>query len=293
MNDGYRPYSDDGLPAAEEVTGTTYQDYSPHPKQPGWVAMLLSAIKLTFKEYSIVPVGRLRIDGNTRLFSYGLIPLIGFVLGLVWMGWVNIAISLRTSAFLTITLGLLFHYVIQAGLPLQYFGASCDAFFSRQRQDIQVRMLQDKRLRVPGLFSALMLALAEQIAFYYILIRSGIWRSLVAMLCVFVFARGLSSLFTLSLPPLIPEEDGDMKTLRTVQLILLIVLAVSAVGLILSGVWAAFVSLVVMAIAAYLSYLFIKNRFKGIMREMSGFMMSLSEVFGLLALTLPLGTFLW
>ena len=276
-----------------EDDGTTYESYK--GKRGGPRSGVFAAINVVLNERTVIPVTRPPVDGNTRLFTYAVYPLIGVILGLVMIVWVNIARLIPMSIYLTALIGLVLIYTLQVGLPLIGFGQTADALFSQRRMPDKMRILMARVLRPSAVVTSRLFAAVELTAFYYLFLffRFGLWRLLFAMLAVFVFARAIGSLLTLSLAPLEPEEDGDMKTLKLVQLILMITAGVAAVGLILTGVWAALVSLAVMIGISVLCHSYFRAKYHGITRKMSVFMVAAAEVIGLLALLLPLGSFLW
>ncbi|HHT44718.1 MAG TPA: adenosylcobinamide-GDP ribazoletransferase [Fastidiosipila sp.] len=292
MNDDYDPKFDT-LSDLDFREGEDYSDFSHRPNKPGLMGDILTAIKVMINERTVVPLAKPQVSGNVRLFTYAMYPLVGLIIGIVMMIWVNIAYVIPLSIFLTALIGVILVYAVQAGHPLIGFGQAADALFSSRRKETKMRILMGRTLRPSAVFAALLLAAGQLVAFFYLFIRMSIWRGLFSMLAVFILSRALGSLLTLSLAPLEPEEDGDMKTLRTVQTILYAMIALSAVGLILTGSWSALVSIVVIGLTQVLCHSHFNTRYRGITRKMSKFMVAASETLGLLALILPLGTFLW
>lgn len=292
MNDDYDPRFDT-LSDLDPHEGEDYSDYSHRPNKPGLMGDILTAIKVMLNERTVIPIAKPKVSGNVRLFTYAMYPLVGLIAGLLLMIWVNIARTIPMSVFLTALIALILYYAIQAGHPLIGFAQSSDALFSGHKKETKMRILMARSLRPSAVFAALLLAALQVVAFFYVYVRMTIWGALFAMLTIFILSRALGALLTLSLAPLEPEEDGDMKTLRTVQLILYIMIGLSAVGLILTGYWAALISIVVIGLTQIVIHSYFNARYRGITRKMSVFMVAVSETLGLLALLLPLGTFLW
>lgn len=274
-------------------------DVEPAHREPkkqqhgGFLPDLLAAVNVVLAERTVIPLTKKKVTGNVRLYTYAMLPLIGVLVGLVFMVWINMARAVSFGGYIAILLGLLLIYTIQAGLPLSGFGQATDVIFSGRRVEQQLKMLVSPLMRPSALFSGLLYAAVHLTVLYYLVLQQRIWPAMFAVLTIAVFARAIGALIALSLEPLEPEADGDRNTLKRAQMILLVTTALSAVGLVLTGTWSTLPSLALMIIAVVLCQRYFRRRFTGITNKLAVFMMAITEVVGLLALLLPLGRFLW
>lgn len=254
---------------------------------------LFAAINVVIAERTVIPLTKKKVTGNVRLYTYAMLPLIGVIVGLAFMAWINIARVVSFGGYIAILLGLLLIYTIQAGLPLSGFGQAADAIFSGRRVELQLKMLVSPLMRPSALFSGLLYAAVHLTVLYYLILQQHIWPAMVAVLVVAVFARAIGSLIALSLEPLEPEADGDRGALKRAQMILLVTTALSAIGLILTGTWSTLPSLALMITTVVLCQRYFRRHFTGITNKLGIFTMAITELVGLLALLLPIGRFLW
>jgi len=235
--------------------------------------------------FSIIPVPKI---WDTTAFAWVMpsFPGVGFVIGLLWYGVVQALIYLDVPLMLQAALIFLFPAVISGFIHIDGFMDTADAIFSRAELAKKQEILKDSHV---GAFAVIMLGVYLLVGFaaVYSVFDAAISINPVVFIFIPVLSRSLTGIVLLIAKPMKPTGFGAMFRENTKWyhiFILFCVLFLSILlGLLAGGMMVvyAFAALIFGGVA--LSF-YVLKQMGGISGDLCGFVITVSELFALLAL---------
>lgn len=173
---------------------------------------LLNGFLLALQFFTIIPI-RKEIEMNERTVPWmvGSMPLIGFIIGVVTIVFVEITDKVFTISPLITAFLLLISFIMwTGGLHLDGWTDVSDAFFSYQDFDNRHRILKDPRVGAFGVLSLVVLLATKAFVLIDISYQFGI--EVIWFLWIPVLSRLMLSLLLIRMP--LAREDGLAYFLR-------------------------------------------------------------------------------
>ncbi len=240
---------------------------------------LLKGLAITFSMYSKIPVPIFEWKEEDMKYSMVFFPLIGIVIGGVYIGWYYAAASLGFGRSFTAAIAAVLPLVITGGIHMDGFLDTVDALSSYQSREVKLKILKDPHCGAFAVIGGLM----------YILILFGALteiKELIPCLLIafgFVLSRALSGLSLIWFPN--AKKEGTLHTFssaaqKKVTAVVLsgTVIVMVALMFIIGGVKG-----MVPAAAAILVFVYYRRmsdkKFGGITGDLAGFFLQLCELF--------------
>ena len=233
--------------------------------------------------YSILPVPKKNWDERWLPWVIPWMPVVGGLIGIVWYAVAHITVGwplpIRTATV------LLTPFVLSGLLHLDGYMDTADAYFSRRNLEEKKRILKDAHVGAFAVIALTSLFLLQFCAVETILIEK---KPLMAFLFIPVGARCATAIMLLQLPAM--EETGLAATFKknTGKRHVAFLTGLAAITLAAAGWFAVnilIVSLVVFA-AGLGVMIYLVSQFRGVSGDLCGCAITLSELFGLLSLSL-------
>jgi len=220
-------------------------------------------------------------------------PLVGVVIGAIW--WGASVLLLMPSFPLVIVAALLTvaPFFIAGFIHLDGYMDTSDALLSRRPLEDKLRILKDPTV---GAFAVVMLGILFllQFAAMFAVVDSGRFLALLITICVVSRCCSAFAIFVMRHMPISNYVAMLGKNVGMGNKMAVIIIAIGAVGF--SFLYAGVYGLIVCG-AVVLGYVWamrvVYRDFKGISGDLLGYALVISEVFGLIALALLQGVYLW
>lgn len=237
---------------------------------------MMSGFLLALQFFTIFPVKKELPLGRKEVTTmYVMLPVIGALIGLTMSGvYMLSADTLGFSPLLTATLLVVTGFILTGGLHLDGWADTADAYFSYQKVEKRVEILEDPRLGAFGTMALILLVLTKIGLVYEALIQSI--DIVYALIVVPLIARALLTICFASLPAgkesgLAAFFKGKLSTKVTVWVSGILTISILILYGIIFGKWLASA---ILAIVLGVSILYFgqwtKRNFHGITGDLSG-----------------------
>jgi len=254
---------------------------------------VFKALYMSFGMFSIIPMPK-SWDDSAAKHMMPWFPVVGLVIGVIWVGVGLLILIIETSMLFTYTSPLIFAGVVAftpffaAGfIHLDGYMDTSDAILSRRPFEDKLRILKDPHA---GSFAVIMIVVL--LIFQFAAAYEITWSPYLGLLAVIpVLSRCCTAMAVLCLRPL--KQEGYVYIFRPENAaphrIVTVVTATAA----LVGAWfIAYVAGIIVAAAVVLGYAVamacaMKSfEFKGISGDLAGFSLVIAELCGLVALAI-------
>lgn len=253
--------------------------------------MLFSGFKIAFSMYSKIPMPRTDWNEKNMRYSMCFFPLIGAVIGALFLGWCYLCSYLNFGLLLRLSGILVLPILVTGGIHLDGFIDTQDALSSYQSKERKLEILKDSHIGAFALISCIM---------YYI-VAFGIWSELdnnsILTLCFgFVLSRALSGFsvvtFDLAKDSGLAHAFSDASQKKVVRITMLCYALIAGLAMIYVG-GVIGISALLMAILVFHGYRMISyKQFGGITGDLAGWFLQLCEL-GMAIGALIGQTFIW
>ena len=236
--------------------------------------------------FSAIPLPRRAWDGDCKNLLLPCLPLVGIIIGALWWGIARLLILTGIHIVLTAAVFSLAPFFLTGFLHLDGYMDACDAIFSRRPLEEKLRILKDPHT---GAFAVIMLAVLFLLQFAASFSALSKTESLALVTVAGVLSRCGSALSFMCLKPLPQSEYAKIyrQDVKPAHKIFVIVVALAAV--VFSFCYAGIHGLI-LAASVVLGYTvamwFAYREFKGVSGDLTGFALVISELCGLLALSI-------
>jgi len=235
--------------------------------------------------YSIIPVPKNSWDEKNKHFVLQSLPLVGAIIGLIWYGLSLLILPLFMPIMLKSVLILFIPFFLSGFIHLDGYMDTADAVFSRRSLDEKKRILKDTHVGAFAVFAVSALLLFQLSAVYSIATSQNsvllfifipVVSRCIACIAVFrmkqVFETGYAASF----------RNGT-KPIHTIFICILMLICFIAAWF-LVGITA--LPLLTGAIAGLLTMWYLYRQFQGISGDLSGCIITVSELAALICLAL-------
>ncbi len=233
--------------------------------------------------FSILPVPKRNWDERCLQWVIPWMPVVGGLIGIAWyavaQGTVDLSLPLRSAVV------LLTPFVLSGFLHLDGYMDTADAYFSRRDLEEKRRILKDSHV---GAFAVI--ALACLLLFQFCIVETILAEKKPLMAFVFlpILSRCATGLMLLKLKPMSESGFAAMFKKNTGKrhfVFLGTLLAIALTGAFLSGGSVFLASVVVLTVGVSVM-LYLAKQFQGVSGDLCGCAITLSELSGLLAVSL-------
>jgi len=243
--------------------------------------MIFRAINIAFATYSRIPMPIIKNEQKaTEAMPYAIcfFPLIGAVIGGIWLLWLYLARLLGINVIITAVVATILPIIITGGIHMDGFCDITDAFSSWQTRERRLEILKDPHV---GAF-AIIGCCVYLLSYFGIMTAVSYSRTAIVLACTFMVERALSALALLYFKGARPGGMLDsfastaMKSVVTVSSV--IYLVIGAVLMAIADYRLAIVSAAVCALC-YLWYRVLSyKRLGGTTGDMAGWFVQITEL---------------
>ena len=250
---------------------------------------LIKGFFMSLSMFSIIPLPKI---WDRAAFSWVApsLPVVGFIIGLLWYGSVQVLIYLNIPLMLQATLIFLFPAMISGFIHVDGYMDTSDAIYSRVEMLKKQEILKDPHV---GAFAAIMLSVYLLVGFaaVYSVLEAVISINLVVFIFIPVLSRNLAGIVLLVAKPMKSTGFGAIFRENTKWfhiLILFCILVLSTlIGWLVGGVTAVY-AFAALIIGGFVVSLCVLKQMGGISGDLCGFIITVSELFALLALAVTM-----
>lgn len=264
----------------------------------------ITALFMAWGNFTVIPCPYKRWDSklNHRMLMF--LPVIGFVIGFVWIMCITLLRMINCPALVTGAVSVFLLVRLCGYMHLDGFMDVSDAVMSRRTLEERQRILKDSRVGAFSVISLVFLLLLMFAAAGTLFSFDGSERIagvlsiyyLPGMLLLPVFSRSCAGWMVLRYPPIqvsqyVEGSDDPYKGRYRVGLIVLMVLIVVIIGVANRNVYAMVVALwlgVAMWIAGALACWNARRQLGGMNGDIAGYTICVSELAGLMALAISM-----
>ena len=247
---------------------------------------LLKGLKMAISMFSIFPVGKNTWDEEATNLVMIFFPIVGGIIGVACFLASLLISNLYLPSLIKTSFIMICPLVLSGFLHVDGFMDTCDAIFSRRNIEEKRRILKDPLVGAFGViafgvylvfcFSSLHTLVLENSGFEFFLF-------------VPVLSRSLTSIFLLNLKPISSSGYGatfkkDTNKKHTFVLLIFTIISV-LIGVFLLGIDGLIISALVIifgVVFCFYSY----RQLDGISGDLCGFIITLSELFGYLSISI-------
>ena len=246
--------------------------------------MILRTIAVTFAQYSRIPMPRFEWKDKDLRYSMAAFPLVGVVIGLIWLLLYGSAVWVSIPDVATALLLAAVPLIVTGGFHVDGFMDVADAVSSYGSREDKLRILKDPHI---GAFSVIRLSIAGliYIASIIVILASETAMPVMRILAAgFALSRSLSALSVLTFRSAKNEgmlyyEASSAKTGRNVNLVMIAIwIALLCAAMmyidILAGAFSFCAAVLSFAWYRHLSY----KEFRGITGDTAGYFVVICEV---------------
>jgi len=220
-------------------------------------------------------------------------PLVGVVIGAIWWGASVLLLMPTFPLVIVAALLTVAPFFIAGFIHLDGYMDTSDALLSRRPLEDKLRILKDPLV---GAFAVVMVVILFllQFAAMYTVVDGGRFLALLIVICVISRCCSAFAIFVMRHMPISNYIALLGKNINMSNKVAIVIIAISAIGF--SFLYAGVYGLVVCG-AVVFGYAWamrvVYRDFKGISGDLLGYALVISEVFGLIALALLQGVYLW
>ena len=239
---------------------------------------IIKSLIIAFSTYSKIPKPNLQWEEKNMKYAVCFFPLIGAVIGILWLGWFYIAGRSGFGNLLTAAVAALIPIIISGGIHLDGFCDITDAFSSWQPREKKLEILKDPHV---GAFAVIGCG-CYLLAYLGIMGEISFGRQAAVIACGFVLSRALSALALVNFKSARPHGMLDTfaaaahKKIVTAVSLLYIIVCVAVMALIQL---AACVAAVLAAALAFVLYRHLAyKKLGGTTGDMAGWFLQVCEL---------------
>ncbi len=238
---------------------------------------MLKSLFSAFLMYSRIPVPQVEWKEENRRYSLCFFPLIGTVIGLLFVLWNCIALKFGFGKLFTGAVSMLISYAVTGGIHLDGFCDVSDAVSSYGNKEKRLEIMKDSHV---GAFAVIKLAvcLIVQTAVYSEICSI---RTAIAVAVGFMLSRSLSGIGAVCFKS--AKNDGALQSFvkpshKTITLVcLFITVILSCMAMLVSD----FITGAVSAVSAFAVFVYYRisayKRFGGVTGDVAGWFLVLCE----------------
>lgn len=248
---------------------------------------LLKACSLAFSMYSRVPMPNVEWDKHSMEYIFCFFPLVGVILGILFILWWKISQALGLNTMLTASIFTALPIIYTGGIHFDGFCDTCDALASNASREKKLEILKDSHIGAFALISCVI----------YFIIQFGLWcqaiedgASMMVLGSVFILSRSLSALGALTMKN--ARRSGMLFSFtyavvgKRVLFTVIVWLTLCAVLLLLLDTIMG-LGVLLSAILVYIYYLIMSRKnFGGITGDLAGYFLQMCELVCLAAVVL-------
>lgn len=151
---------------------------------------IIKSLIIAFSTYSKIPTPKIEWEEKNMKYAVCFFPLIGAVIGLIWLLWLYLAERLGIGDILKASVATLIPVIITGGIHLDGFCDITDAFSSWQPKEKKLEILKDPHV---GAF-AVIGCICYILAYFGIMAEMEFNRCAAAVAVGFVLSRSLSAM---------------------------------------------------------------------------------------------------
>jgi adenosylcobinamide-GDP ribazoletransferase len=248
---------------------------------------LIKGFIMSLGMFSILPVPKNSWDEKSMPLVIPFLPLVGVFIGLIWYGLSFLLLTLSIPLMIQSVMILFMPFILNGFIHLDGYMDTADAVFSRRSLDEKKRILKDPHTGAFAVIAVVSLFLFQFSAVYSMI---DIQKNLLQFIFIPVISRSIACFAVLHLKPVF--ETGYAASFKsgkkpgyTVFICILMLTCFSAAWALLG---LAMLSLLTGAIAGLLTMWYLCKQFKGISGDLSGCIITISELAALLCVALLL-----
>lgn len=247
---------------------------------------LFKGLLMSISMFSIIPVFKNIWDDDSMNLVIPCLPVVGMFIGIINY-FISLFIkSLSMPIFITSSLIMFIPFILSGFLHIDGYMDTSDAILSRRGLEEKRRILKDPLV---GSFAVIALAILFMLQFSSIHTLILEDKPLEGFIFIPVLARGLSSMFLLNLKSMSKSGYGatfkkDTNLNHNLVLVFFILFSISA-SFFLSGIKGIIISFAVL-VSSSVTAMYTFKELDGISGDLCGCIITLSELFGFLAMAI-------
>lgn len=248
---------------------------------------LLGSLGIAFSMYSRIPVPRIQWTGKRMEYAMCFFPLVGFVIGLFYIGFGWLCGAAQLSETACACFGALLPVLVTGGIHMDGFADTVDALSSFQPREKKLEILKDPHT---GAFAVIGVGcyLLAYAGLFAELLKTSPRNGILAFAAVPVISRSFSGLSVVSFPK--AKKDGLAAAFaggakeKAVRGAMAAYLLLAAAYLIWSaGLWTAVIFFAAALLGFGYYYHMCKKQFGGMTGDLAGYFLQMEELLLLFA----------
>lgn len=247
---------------------------------------LYKGLNMAISMFTIIPLPKYEWDEKSAKHMMKLYPLIGLIIGSLWYGSAVILSRFNCPIMLKSAIIMMIPFLLTGFLHLDGFMDLSDALLSGREKEEKIRILKDSRVGAFAVISLGLLLIVQFSAIYSIFSEN---KSLIFLMIIPILSRALAGYFLISINTISESYLGNLFREGTnfIDKVILI-----SVYLIISVSITFFINNklillpIVMLLVAILIIIKSKKELGGINGDVSGYVLVIVEVIGLVMLAL-------
>lgn len=247
---------------------------------------LYYALNMALSMFTIIPLPKYEWDENSAKHMMKMYPFIGLIVGGLWYLVYILLEKFQCGIMLTSSILVSIPFLLTGFLHLDGFMDVCDALLSRRSKEEKIRILKDSRV---GAFSVIALVIVFLIQFssIYTILSEG--KNTLYLIVIPMISRSLAGYFLITRDALSESYLGNLfkKGTGAIDRGILIALYIFSyiICYFVSG-WIMCIIPLIMGIISYILVDKIKKELGGINGDVAGYVLVLSELFGIITVAL-------
>lgn len=239
---------------------------------------LAKSFVTAFSTYSKIPMPKVEWDEENMKYAVCFFPLVGAVIGGVWLLWLYLADRCGFSPILRAAVATLIPIIISGGIHLDGFCDITDAFSSWQPREKRLEILKDPHV---GAFAIIGCG-CYLLAYFGIMSELQFGRTAAVCACGFVLSRSLSALalvnFRSARPNGMLDTFAQASRKRPVTIVAIIYIIACAAAMALLNLAACAAALIACACAFLLYHRLAYKKLGGTTGDMAGWFVQICEL---------------
>ncbi|MFR4987241.1 MAG: adenosylcobinamide-GDP ribazoletransferase [Lachnospirales bacterium] len=238
---------------------------------------------MSFSMYTTIPMPNIQWEEKRFPYVITSLPLVGFIIGLIWFFGTNILNKLLIPVTIKTVLVCLIPLFLSGFIHIDGYMDTCDAIFSRASLEKKYKILKDSCVGAFAVIGLLIISFLYYVSIYEVL-KQG--KNIIALIFIPIFSRGITSLFIIKINAISKEGfiASFKKGLNNSHFLLVLILLL--IFFILGYFLDVYKIIIINILACIIFAIFCIRDLKGISGDLCGFIITLGSLISIIFLAI-------